>query len=106
MVESFTVNLYHDGVFHVNPLQYVNFDCSVIDDVDFNEIDEDVNAFVKAYYENNSKIDLYTEHNDYDIMEIINEELHLKKCVSHSDSDSDVETNHPLDDVAPMCIFF
>nr|GEU50042.1 hypothetical protein [Tanacetum cinerariifolium] len=35
MVESFTVNLYHDGVFRVNPLQYANFDCSVIDDVDF-----------------------------------------------------------------------
>nr|GEY48263.1 hypothetical protein [Tanacetum cinerariifolium] len=30
----------------------------------------------------------------------IAEELHLKKPVIHIDSDSDVETNHPLDDVA------
>nr|GEY14147.1 hypothetical protein [Tanacetum cinerariifolium] len=32
---SFTVNLYHDGVFQVNPLEYVNFDSKVID-VSFN----------------------------------------------------------------------
>ncbi|GJY48945.1 RNA-directed DNA polymerase, eukaryota [Tanacetum coccineum] len=31
---------------------------------------------------------------------IIVEELHLKKHVIHVDSNSDVETNHPLDDVA------
>ncbi|GKD18603.1 hypothetical protein Tco_1207761, partial [Tanacetum coccineum] len=31
----FTVNLYHDGLFHVNPFQYVNFDSKVIDDVSF-----------------------------------------------------------------------
>ncbi|GKF72502.1 hypothetical protein Tco_0208616, partial [Tanacetum coccineum] len=33
-------------------------------------------------------------------MEMIAEELHPKKHVSHVDSDSYVETNHPLDDVA------
>ncbi|GJU38926.1 hypothetical protein Tco_1191883 [Tanacetum coccineum] len=86
---SFTVNLYHDGVFQVNPLQYVNFDSKVIDDVSFD-----------ACYENNLKIDLFTEHNGYDIMEMIDEELHPKKPVSHVDLDSDVETNHPLDDLA------
>ncbi|GJZ86268.1 hypothetical protein Tco_0657878 [Tanacetum coccineum] len=35
MVVLFIVNLYHDGVFHVKPLEYVNGDCNVIDDVDF-----------------------------------------------------------------------
>ncbi|GJY45079.1 hypothetical protein Tco_0433292 [Tanacetum coccineum] len=40
------------------------------------------------------------QHNGYDTMEMIAEELHPKKHVSHVDSDSDVETNHPLDDVA------
>ncbi|GKA38592.1 hypothetical protein Tco_0731143 [Tanacetum coccineum] len=72
----FLVNLYHDGVFQVNPLQYVNFDSKVIDDVSFDE------------------------YNGYDIMEMIDEELHPKKLVSHVDSDSDVEINHPLNDVA------
>ncbi|GJS90241.1 hypothetical protein Tco_0772877 [Tanacetum coccineum] len=33
-------------------------------------------------------------------MEMIDEELHLKKPNSHVDPVSDVETNHPLDDVA------
>ncbi|GKB15758.1 hypothetical protein Tco_0849681 [Tanacetum coccineum] len=47
------------------------------------------------------------EHDGYDIMELINEELHPIKCVSHSDSDlvSDVDTNHPLDDVAHIVEF-
>ncbi|GKA97316.1 hypothetical protein Tco_0825210 [Tanacetum coccineum] len=31
----FTVNLYHDGVFQVNPLEYVNFDSKVIDGINF-----------------------------------------------------------------------
>ncbi|GJT07890.1 retrovirus-related pol polyprotein from transposon TNT 1-94 [Tanacetum coccineum] len=39
-------------------------------------------------------------HNGYDILEMIDEELHPKKPVSHVDSDLDVETNQPLDDVA------
>ncbi|GJX25814.1 hypothetical protein Tco_0232110 [Tanacetum coccineum] len=78
----FTVKLYHDGVFQVNPLEYVQFDNKVIDDVSFDvsthalkllETNENLCSFVKACYENNLKIDL---------------------------SDSDVETNHPLDDVA------
>ncbi|GJX04700.1 hypothetical protein Tco_0190616 [Tanacetum coccineum] len=64
---SFTVNLYHDGVFKVNPLENVNFD---------------------------------SKHNGYDIMEMIYEELHPKKPVSHVNSYSEVKTNHLLDDVA------
>ncbi|GJS39973.1 ribonuclease H-like domain-containing protein [Tanacetum coccineum] len=39
MVVPFTVNLYQDRVFHVKPLEYVNFDCSVIDVVDFDDSD-------------------------------------------------------------------
>nr|GEY01184.1 hypothetical protein [Tanacetum cinerariifolium] len=70
----FTVNLYHDGLFHVNPLEYVY--SRVIDDASFNE------------------------HNGYDIMEMIDEELHPKKLVSNLVLDSDVEINQPLDDVA------
>nr|GEY49771.1 hypothetical protein [Tanacetum cinerariifolium] len=85
----FIMKLYHDGAFQVNPLEYVNFDSKVIDDVSFD-----------ACYENNLKIDLFTNHNDYDIMEMIYKELHPKKPVSHVDSNSDVETNHPLDDIA------
>ncbi|GJT56835.1 hypothetical protein Tco_0991889 [Tanacetum coccineum] len=64
------------------------------------ETNENLCSFVKACYENNLKIDLFTQHNGYGIMEMIDEDLHPKKPVSHLDSDSDVETNHPLDDVA------
>ncbi|GKC16164.1 hypothetical protein Tco_1012946, partial [Tanacetum coccineum] len=39
-------------------------------------------------------------NNGNNIMEMIDEELHLKKPNSHVDPVSDVETNHPLDDVA------
>nr|GEU40707.1 hypothetical protein CTI12_AA105810 [Tanacetum cinerariifolium] len=55
---------------------------------------------VKAFYKNNLKIDLFIEHNGYDIMEMIDEELHPKKLVGHVDSDSNVKTNQPLDDEA------
>ncbi|GJW52363.1 hypothetical protein Tco_0093714 [Tanacetum coccineum] len=53
--------------------------------------DESLCEFVKTSYENKLKIDLLTKHNVYDIMEMIDEELHPKKPVSHVDSDSDVE---------------
>nr|GEZ55592.1 hypothetical protein [Tanacetum cinerariifolium] len=133
----FTVNLYHDGVLQVNPLEYVNFNSKVIDDVSFDgmsfkdffstirrlvlisltsmhykisndpltalkllETDEDLCSFVKACYENNLKIDLFTQHNGYDILEMIDEELHPKKLVRHVNSDLNVEINHPLDHVA------
>ncbi|GKA23599.1 hypothetical protein Tco_0709632 [Tanacetum coccineum] len=138
----FTVNLYHDGLFQVNPLEYVHFDSIVIDDVSFDGMSfndflatirrlvlvsptsmhykipsdpttalklpprscfvVDVPAFVKACYENNLLVDLFIKHNGYDIMEMIHEDLHPKKPIGHveSDSDSDGETNVPLDDVA------
>nr|GEV03022.1 hypothetical protein [Tanacetum cinerariifolium] len=128
----FTVNLYHDGVFVFNPLEYVYFDSRVIDDVGFDGMsfkdflatirrlvlvsptsmyyknpgdplttlkllknDEGLCEFVKACFENNLKINLFTEHN-----EMIHEDLHLKKPISHVDSHSDGETNVRLDDVA------
>ncbi|GKE21408.1 hypothetical protein Tco_1432920 [Tanacetum coccineum] len=59
--------------------------------------DEDLCLFVKDCYENSFKIDLFTDHSGYGIIEMIAEEIHPKKPVSHVDSDSDVETNHPLD---------
>ncbi|GKG39369.1 hypothetical protein Tco_0463514, partial [Tanacetum coccineum] len=64
--------------------------------------DEDLCQFVKACYENNLLVDLFIKHNGYDIMEMIHEDLHPKKPIGHveSDSDSDGETNVPLDDVA------
>ncbi|GJX41269.1 hypothetical protein Tco_0256259 [Tanacetum coccineum] len=134
----FTVNLYHDVLFTVNPLEYVHFESRVIDDVSFDgisfkgfffatikrlvlvsptnmyykilsdpvtalkflKIDDDYGLFVKACYENNLKIDLFTLHNGYDIMKMIHEDLHPKKLVGHVDSDSDGETNVSLDDVA------
>ncbi|GJY91146.1 hypothetical protein Tco_0506342 [Tanacetum coccineum] len=37
----FTVNLYHDGLFQVNPLEYVHFNSRVIDDVSFDNSDSD-----------------------------------------------------------------
>ncbi|GJY37761.1 multidrug resistance-associated protein 5 [Tanacetum coccineum] len=71
----FSVNLYHEGVFQVNPLSMLIL-------------------IVR------SLMMLASMHNGYDIMEMIDEELHPKKPVSHVDSDLDVKTNHPLDDVA------
>nr|GEX93247.1 hypothetical protein [Tanacetum cinerariifolium] len=102
----FTVNLYHDEAFHVNPFQYVNFHSKYkissdpLTALKLIKNNEDLSSLVKACYKNNLKIDLFTKHSGYGIMETIDEELHPKKHVSHVDSDSDVETSHPLDDVA------
>nr|GEX96246.1 hypothetical protein [Tanacetum cinerariifolium] len=93
---SFTVNLYHDRLFMVNHLEYVHFESRVIDDVSFD--DDDLGQFVKACYENNLKIDLFTYHNSYDSIEMIHDDQHPKKHVGHVDSDSDGQTNVLLDD--------
>ncbi|GJX57668.1 hypothetical protein Tco_0287565 [Tanacetum coccineum] len=87
----FTVKLYHDEVFQVNPLEYVHFESRVINDVSFDGMS------FKDFF---ATIRRLVIHNGYDIMGMIDEELHPKKPVSYVDSDSDVETNHPLDDVA------
>nr|GEY85599.1 hypothetical protein [Tanacetum cinerariifolium] len=78
MTLPFTVNFYHDGVFQINPFEYVNFDSRVIDDASFNGM-----AF-KDFFATIRRLVL----------------LHPKKPISHVDSDSDVKTNQPLDDVA------
>nr|GEW18041.1 hypothetical protein [Tanacetum cinerariifolium] len=105
----FTVNLDHDGVFDVNPLElvlvsltsmYYKIPGDPFTTLKLLKIDESLCEFVKACYENNLKIDLFTEHNGYDIMEMIHEDLHSKIHVSHINSDSDGETNVRLDDVA------
>ncbi|GJR34996.1 hypothetical protein Tco_1210680 [Tanacetum coccineum] len=85
----FIMNLYSDGAFKENLLEYVNFACKVIDDVTFD-----------ACYDNNLSIDLFTEHNGYGIMKMIHDDLHPMKHVSHVDSDLDADKNHTLDDVA------
>nr|GEY88566.1 hypothetical protein [Tanacetum cinerariifolium] len=69
----FTVDLCHDVLFTVNLLKYVNFESRVIDDVSFDE------------------------HNGYDIMEMIHDDLHPRIPVGHVNYG---ETNVPLDDVA------
>nr|GFA48320.1 hypothetical protein [Tanacetum cinerariifolium] len=108
----FTMKLYHDRVFQVNPLEYANYDSKVINDFSFDGLsfkdffatirrlflvslttmyykipsdpltalnllktNEDLCEFVNACYENSLKINLFTKHNGYDIMEMIDEEL-------------------------------
>ncbi|GJS89380.1 zinc finger, CCHC-type containing protein [Tanacetum coccineum] len=61
--------------------------------------DEDVGLFVKALYENGSIIDLYYEHNGYDVMEMIQNEKTPKeqavktlfKCNVDDDAPSNLE---------------
>nr|GEU96719.1 hypothetical protein [Tanacetum cinerariifolium] len=85
---SCTVNLYHDGLFQVNPLElvlvsptsmYYKIPSDPLTALKLLKNDEGLCEFAKASYENNLKIDLFTKHNGYDIMEMIDEELHLKK---------------------------
>nr|GFA11763.1 hypothetical protein [Tanacetum cinerariifolium] len=119
---SFTVNLYHDGVFQVNPLEYVNFDSKLVmemiaeelhpkklishvdsdSDVETNHPLSDVAHVIELYEhedEDGGDINMISDGHKL-VMEMIAEELHPKKLISHVDSDSDVETNHPLSDVA------
>nr|GEX17210.1 hypothetical protein [Tanacetum cinerariifolium] len=72
VVLPFTVNLYHDGIYVVNPLEYVHFDSRVIDDVSF------VGFSFKDF------LLLLEEHNGYDIMEMIHEDLHSKIHHNHN----------------------
>ncbi|GJU59056.1 reverse transcriptase domain-containing protein [Tanacetum coccineum] len=72
MVVSYTVNLNHDRVFHVNQLEYVNGDCSANDVVDFNGM-----IYMKFYHI-------------------------IGRLVLVNPTNSDVDTNHTLDDVADI----
>ncbi|GJW86098.1 hypothetical protein Tco_0159243 [Tanacetum coccineum] len=66
--------------------------------------DEDVGLFVKALYENGSIIDLYCEHNGYDIMEMIKDQIAPKyqalktpfKCNEENDPEDDIVDKHFL----------
>nr|GEU90892.1 hypothetical protein [Tanacetum cinerariifolium] len=87
IIMPFTVNLYLDGVFVERPLQYTNGDFKVIDDVNFDGMVY-VHMFVIIrrvalvsptclYF--NSIIDLYCEHNGYDVMEMIEDHITPKE---------------------------
>ncbi|GKC20832.1 hypothetical protein Tco_1022982 [Tanacetum coccineum] len=105
---SFNFNLYHDGVFHIKQLEYVNFDCSVINDVDFDDMIY-MDFFhtirrlllinpIRMHYKNP-----VTPLFALKLLKIEANEVHSKTCLS--DSDSDVDTNNPLDDVAHITDF-
>nr|GEY88509.1 ribosomal protein L7A/L8 [Tanacetum cinerariifolium] len=65
--------------------------------------DEQLNDFVQALYENNCHLDMYTEHQGYDILEMINDD---KQYEDKSDSDfEDVEKGDNLDDVKDIVDF-
>ncbi|GJT08851.1 hypothetical protein Tco_0843313 [Tanacetum coccineum] len=98
----FTVNLYHDGLFQVNPLEYVHFDSRVIDDVSFDDMSfKDFLATIRRLVLVSPISMHYKIPNDPTMLgNCPLEDLHPKKPISHVDSDSDGETNVPLDDVA------
>ncbi|PWA39335.1 hypothetical protein CTI12_AA572830 [Artemisia annua] len=138
---NFTINLYHDGVFVSNPLQYLEGDHRIVEDIDFQGLifseffplmrrlilvspqsfyyikpgvplniglkelkkDEHLAEFVIAAIENDCKMDLYCEHNGYNVMEMV-KDGNLVSPDSDSDfSDSDKHEN--LDDVKDFVDF-
>nr|GEX22300.1 hypothetical protein [Tanacetum cinerariifolium] len=80
---TFVVDLYHDVSFASNPLWYLVGEHRVIKDINFE--------------------DMYTEHQWYDVLEMINDDRH---CEDKSDSDfEDVEKGDNLDDVKDIVNF-
>nr|GFA13605.1 hypothetical protein [Tanacetum cinerariifolium] len=74
------------------------------------ETDEDVGLFVKAFYKNGPIIDLYCEHNGYDIMEIIQDQLapkdQLVKIAFKCNADDVTYTSYEnLDDLKDIVDF-
>ncbi|GJX06457.1 flavonoid 3'-monooxygenase-like protein [Tanacetum coccineum] len=72
--------------------------------------DEDVGLFVKALYENGSIINLYCEHNGYDIMEMIQDQLapkdQLVKTTFKCNADDVAHTSYEnLDDLKDIVDF-
>nr|GEV00017.1 uncharacterized protein [Tanacetum cinerariifolium] len=104
---TFMVDLYHDGLFASNPLRYAG-EHRVINDINFEGLrpvcnDELLNDFVQALFENDCHLDMYTEHQGYDVLEMINDDRH---CEDKSDSDfKDVEKGDNLDDVKDIVDF-
>nr|GEV02810.1 ORFIII-like polyprotein [Tanacetum cinerariifolium] len=105
---TFMVDLYHDGLFASNPLRYLAGEHRVIKDINFEGLrpiynDELLNDFVQALFENDCRLDMYTEHQGYDVLEMINDDRH---CEDKSDSDfEDVKKGDNLDDVKDIVDF-
>nr|GEW80811.1 hypothetical protein [Tanacetum cinerariifolium] len=89
---TFMVDLYHNGLFASNPLRYLAGEHRVIKDINF-----------EALFENDCRLDMYTEHQGYDVLEMINDDRH---CEDKSDSDfEDVKKGDNLDDVKDIVDF-
>ncbi|GKB63115.1 zinc finger BED domain-containing protein RICESLEEPER 2-like protein [Tanacetum coccineum] len=110
---TLVVDLYHDGCFVGYPLRLVldkplSF-FYVIPGVPMNlglrpiSNDDHLNDFVQALFENDCHLDMYTEHQLYDVLEMINDDR-LSKDKSDSDFE-DVEKNDNLDDVKDIVDF-
>nr|GEW52986.1 hypothetical protein [Tanacetum cinerariifolium] len=85
---TFMVNLYHNGSFASNPLRLV--------------LDKPL-SFFYILPGVRMNIDMYTEHQGYDVLEMINDDRH---CEDKSDSDfEDVEKGDNLDDVKDIVNF-
>ncbi|GJZ09902.1 multidrug resistance-associated protein 5 [Tanacetum coccineum] len=93
----FTVNLYHDGLFQVNPLDYVHFDNRVIDNVSFDGMSfKDFLATIRRLVLVSPTSMYYKIPSDpVTTLKLLKNDEDLE-----TDSDSDGETNVPLDDVA------
>nr|GEY72869.1 hypothetical protein [Tanacetum cinerariifolium] len=64
---------------------------------------EQLNDFVQALFENDFHLDMYTEHQGYDVLEMINDDRH---CEDKSDNDfKDVKKGDNLDDVKDIVDF-
>ncbi|GKE10148.1 hypothetical protein Tco_1413699, partial [Tanacetum coccineum] len=93
----FLVNLYHDGVFQVNPLQYVNFDSKVIDDVSFDGMS------FNDFFATIRRLVLVSPTSMHYKIPIALKLLKTDEDLCSFGIDSDLEysqTNHTLDDVA------
>lgn len=134
-MSNFIINLYYDGVFVSNPLQYLEGDHRVVEDIAFEGLifseffklmrtlvcitpksfyyikpgvplniglkelktDEHLHEFVKAAFENDCKMDIYTENNGYNVMEMVKDDNLVSP---DNDSDfSDSDHQEKLDDV-------
>ncbi|GJR20221.1 zinc finger BED domain-containing protein RICESLEEPER 2 [Tanacetum coccineum] len=59
--------------------------------------DEQLNDFVQALFENDCRLNMYTEHQGYDVLEMVQDD---NLCEDKSDSDfEDVEKNESLEDL-------
>ncbi|GKF89821.1 hypothetical protein Tco_0263784, partial [Tanacetum coccineum] len=90
--EVFTIYLHYDGLFITSPLTYAEGSRREINDINFDGIkecnsDNDVQAMLKAGYENGNMVDLYAKQFDYDVMSFINSEANVENDSDYYDSD-------------------